>query len=68
MPDSIGDNERKENGIQCRANGQRTPDDIRDNGRRDPIGNRGNGKKKKDGLTEMDTLDFALAIEDVGSA
>ena len=26
------------------------------------------GRRKKDGLTEMDTLDFALAIEDVGSA
>ena len=30
-----------ETGIQCRANGQRTPDDIRDNGRCDPIGSRG---------------------------
>ena len=44
------------------------PDGIRDNGRCDPTASRGKWEEEKDELTEMDTLDFALAIEDVGSA
>ena len=44
------------------------PDGIRNNGRRDPTASRGKWEEEKDELTEMDTLDFALAIEDVSSA